>query len=424
MIRTEFAKKNYFSLRLSFMQSIIKNYSSIIFLLIGISVGSLIGVFLPGFVPYIKPLGDIFLNLLFVAVIPLLFFAISSAVANIEGDNRLGRILTTMVFVFVITIVIASVLTILGLWAFPVTAISDGRGLDETILTDPNDSWGNKIVRFVTVPEFVNLLSRQNILAFVIFSFLVGTSVRKSGEIAQPFLRFLIAGNEVMKNMLGLVMKLGPIGLGAYFAHQVHDLGPELFGFYAKPLAFYYIFGIIFFFILFSLYAFIAKGRKGVPLFWNNNITPSLTALSTCSSLATLPSNLLAAKRIGIPNSVANVVIPLGNTLYKNGSAISSILKIYVAFAILDWDFFEPSTLLMAVGITLLVSMVAGGIPNGGFIGEMLMISVYSIPNEAIPAIMIIGALVDPLATILNATGDTVASMLVTRFSGEKFSSD
>lgn len=403
------------------MQDIIKNYSSIILLLIGICIGSLVGLFLPEAVPFLKPLGDIFLNLLFVAVIPLLFFAISSAVANIEGNNRLGRILTTMSLVFIVTIIIASLLTIGGLWAFPVTAISDGTGAEETLLSDPNDSWGDKIVRFVTVGEFVNLLSRQNILAFVIFSFLVGISVRKSGQIAAPFLRFLIAGNEVMKNMLGLVMKLGPIGLGAYFAYQVHELGPELFGFYAKPLAFYYIFGTIFFFTLFSVYAFIARGGKGVPLFWKNNITPSLTALSTCSSLATLPANLLAAKKIGVPNSVANVVIPLGNTLYKNGSAISSILKIYVAFSILEWDFFEPGTLLMAVGITLLVSMVAGGIPNGGFIGEMLMISVYSIPNEAIPAIMIIGALVDPLATILNATGDTVASMLVTRFAGEKF---
>lgn len=402
------------------MQSIIKNYSSIILLLIGITIGSLLGLFLPNAVPYIKPLGDIFLNLLFVAVIPLLFFAISSSVANIEGNNRLGRILTTMSLVFIITIAIAAILTILGLWAFPVTAVSDGKGSEETLIQAVNDSWGDKIVRFVTVGEFVNLLSRQNILAFVIFSFLVGISVRKSGELATPFLRFLIAGNEVMKNMLDIVMKLGPIGLGAYFAHQVHELGPELFGFYAKPLSFYYIFGTVFFFVLFSVYAFIAGGTKSVPLFWKNNITPSLTALSTCSSLATLPSNLLAAKQIGVPSSVANVVIPLGNTLYKNGSAISSILKIYVAFSILEWNFFEPTTLVMAVAITLLVSMVAGGIPNGGFIGEMLMISVYSIPNEAIPAIMIIGALVDPLATVLNATGDTVASMLVTRFSGER----
>jgi Na+/H+-dicarboxylate symporter len=137
--------------------------------------------------------------------------------------------------------------------------------------------------------------------------------------------------------------------------------------------------------------------------------------------LATLPANLIAANKIGIPKEISSIVIPIGNTLYKNGSSISSILKIYVAFSILGWDFFEPTTLLTAVGITVLVSMVAGGIPNGGFIGEMLMISIYGIPNEAVPSILIIGALVDPLATVLNATGDTVAAMLVTKFSGEKF---
>ena len=403
------------------MKTIIQNYSSILLLLVGIIIGSLIGLFLPNMVIYIKPIGDIFLNLLFVAVIPLLFFAITSAIANIEGHSKLGKTLGTMTAVFIITIALAAIFTIIALWVFPVPAVKESNAISEALSVNSEDTWGDKIVRFLSVGEFVNLLSRQNILAFVIFSFLIGLSVRKSGESAKPFLNFLLAGNEVMKNLLTLIMHLGPIGLGAYFAYQVQSLGPELFGFYAKPLAFYYIFGTIFFFVVFTLYAFIAQGNKGIKNFWTFNITPSLTALSTCSSLATLPANLLAAKKIGVPNYIANVVIPLGNTLYKNGSSISSILKIYVAFAILDWNFFEPVTLISAVGITLLVSMVAGGIPNGGFIGEMLMISVYGIPNEAVPAIMIIGALVDPLATVLNATGDTVAAMLVAKFSGEKF---
>ena len=404
------------------MKAILNNYSSIILLLIGISIGSLIGLYLPQWVPYIKPFGDIFLNLLFVSVVPLLFFAIASSIANIESGNKLGRILSIMSLVFVVTIALAAALTIFGLWAFPVTATKDVQALTESLSANADETWGDRIVRFVSVGEFVNLLSRQNILAFVIFSFLVGISVRRSGDLGKPFLTFLNAGNEVMKNLLGILMKLGPIGLGAYFAYQVQSLGAELFGFYAKPLAFYYVFGILFFFIVFSLYAFIGQGKTGVRNYWKFNITPSLTAVSTCSSLATLPANLLAAKKIGIPDSVASIVIPLGNTLYKNGSSISSILKIYVAFSILDWNFFEPTTLITAIGITVLVSMVAGGIPNGGFIGEMLMISIYGIPNEAVPAIMIIGALVDPLATVLNATGDTVAAMLVTRFSKEKFS--
>ncbi|MFZ4863568.1 dicarboxylate/amino acid:cation symporter [Sphingobacterium sp. Mn56C] len=402
------------------MSSILKNYSGIILLLLGIGLGSLVGVYIPQAVAWLKPIGDIFLNLLFVAVIPLLFFAITAAIARIEDQGKLGKILFVMSVVFVITISLTALLTIIALAIYPVTAVAGGDGLTAELKNINDESWGDRIVRFVSVGEFVNLLSRQNILAFVIFSFLMGIAIRKSGDSAKPFLNFIIAGNEVMKNMLAILMKLAPLGLGAYFAYQIHTLGPEIMGFYVKPLAFYYIFGFIFFVLMFSFYAFIARGRKGPATYWRYNITPALTAVSTCSSLATLPSNLIAAKKMGIPDTVAHVVIPLGNTLNKHGSSISSILKIYVAFAILNWNFFEPTTLITAVGITLLVSIVAGGIPNGGFIGEMLMISVYSIPNEAIPAVLIIGALVDPLATVLNATGDTMAALLVQRFSGEK----
>ena len=398
------------------MKQIIKNYSSIILLLIGILTGSLIGLFFPDVVDYIKPIGDIFLNLLFVSVIPLLFFAITSSLAGIKESRSLASIATTMVVVFIVTITIAAVATIGGLWLFPVTSEVDGAAGQNMLSQTDDTSWGDRIVSFLSVGEFTNLLSRQNILAFVIFSFLLGMAVRRSGESAKKFVDFLHAGNHVMQNMLILVMKMGPIGLGAYFAYQVKTLGPELFGFYAKPLGFYYIFGAIFFLVFFSLYAFIARGKSGLKTYWRYNIAPSLTAVSTCSSLATMPVNIIAAKKMGIHDAIASVVIPLGNTLYKNGSAISSILKIYVAFAILGWNFFELETLIIAVGITLLVSMVAGGIPNGGFIGEMLMISIYGIPNEAVPAVLIIGALVDPLATILNATGDTVAAMLVQRF--------
>ncbi|MGV6944936.1 dicarboxylate/amino acid:cation symporter [Sphingobacterium kyonggiense] len=406
------------------MNSILKNYGSIILLLLGITIGSLIGRFTPQYVDILKPVGDIFLNLLFVSVIPLLFFAISSSIANIEDSNKLGRTIIIMTIVFISTIIIAAVLTIAGLWAFPVTAIRDASAALEPLTGNANETWGDRIVRFLSVDEFGNLLSRKSILAFVIFALLVGVATRKSGEAGKHFTAFLNAGNKVMENLLTLIMKVGPIGLGAYFAYQVKTLGPELFGFYAKPLGFYYAFGMVFFIVIFSVYAFLARGGKGVGSYWKHNISPSLTALSTCSSLATLPANLLASNKMGIPKEISSIVVPLGNTLYKNGSAISSILKIYVAFSILGWNFFEPSTLITAVGITLLVSMVAGGIPNGGFIGEMLMISIYGIPNEAVPSILIIGALVDPLATVLNATGDTVAAMLVTRFSGEKFHAD
>ena len=414
----------FLNLRLSLkkyqlMNEVLRNYSGIILLLTGIMVGSLIGIFFPQIVNYLKPLGDIFLNLLFVSVVPLVYFAVANSIASVEQGGKFGKIIFAMIVTFLLFILIAALFTIAVVYFFPTEALpSSGNNLLENSV---EETWGNRIVGFFTVGEFSQLFSRQNMLALLIFAFLTGTAARKAGEVGAVFRNFLASGYEVMKELLLLVMKAAPIGLGAYFAFQVATIGPQLFGFYAKPLGLYYVSGVVYFLVFFTLYAFVAKGKIGVRQFWTNNIYPSLTAISTCSSFATMPANLQAAAKIGVPDAIANIVIPIGSTLHKNGSSMSSIIKIYVAFLIIGKDFFDPMNLLLALGITVFVSIVAGGIPNGGYIGEMLMISVYQLPVEAIPAVMIIGTLVDPLATVLNSTGDTVAAMFVTKLSGEKF---
>ncbi|MEG2509428.1 MAG: dicarboxylate/amino acid:cation symporter, partial [Chryseobacterium sp.] len=393
------------------IQELLKNYSGILLLLFGITVGSIIGIVAPNIVDYLKPLGDIFLNLLFVSVVPLVFFAVANSVSSLEQQSKFGKIMLIMCFTFLFFIITAALFTILVVYFFPVSGVSASKEVVEDAVN--NDSWGNRIVSFFTVGEFTQLFSRQNMLALLIFSFMTGFSARKAGEQGKAFRVFIASGYEVMKELLLMIMKVAPIGLGAYFAYQVATLGPQLFGFYAKPLGLYYIAGVVYFLLFFSLYAFIAKGKNGVKSFWQNAIYPTLTALSTCSSFATMPANLQAAAKIGVPSQVANLVIPIGTTLHKNGSSMSSIIKIYVAFLIIGRDFFDPMNLLLALGITVFVSIVAGGIPNGGYIGEMLMISVYQLPQEAIPAVMIIGTLVDPLATVLNSVGQLVASMFV-----------
>lgn len=396
------------------MNNVLKNYSGILLLLFGITVGSIIGMVVPGLVEYLKPLGDIFLNLLFVSVVPLVFFAVSNSIASLEQQSKFGRIMLVMALTFLFFIITAAVFTIGAVYLFPVSGVAGSREIVEEAMN--NDSWGDRIVGFFTVGEFTQLFSRQNMLALLIFSFMTGFAARKAGEKGQVFRSFIASGYEVMKELLLIIMKAAPIGLGAYFAYQVATLGPQLFGFYARPLGLYYVAGVAYFFLFFSLYAFMANGKTGIKSFWTNAPFPTLTALSTCSSFATMPANLQAASNIGIPSQISNIVIPIGTTLHKNGSSMSSIIKIYVAFLIIGKDFFDPMNLLLALGITIFVSIVAGGIPNGGYIGEMLMISVYQLPQEAVPAVMIIGTLVDPLATVLNAVGQLVASMFVSRF--------
>lgn len=399
-----------------------KNYSSILLLILGILIGSLVGLFATDLIYYLKPIGDIFLNLLFTVVIPLIFFAIASAVANIDQGKHLGKIISTMALVFLGTVLIAAIYMIGVMAFFP---LEQGIYLSDEVIDVPQgeSNWGENIVQFLTVSEFNQLLSREHMLAFIIFSFLVGIAALRSKEKGSAFRAFLDSGNEVMKVALILIMKAAPVGLGAYFAYQVGTVGPQLFGIYAKPMGLYYIFGSIYFILGFTFYAFAFYGTIGVKAFWKNTILPAATAISTCSSIAVIPVNLVAAKTMGIQESISNVAVPLGATLHKDGSSLSSIVKITVAFAIIGRDFMDPMTIITALGITVIVSIVAGGIPNGGYIGEILMISVYDLPVEAIPAVMIIGTLVDPLATVLNSNGDTVASMMINRILGYKLKS-
>ena len=399
--------------------SLFKTYSSIIWLLCGIIAGSILGLVFGKGVEIIKPLGDIFLNLLFTAIIPLIFFTIASSIASLEKSEKLGKLFVIVIGVFLSTVLISAILMIIGVLLFPIHQ-------DIIISKIPleniqSGNAGSQITQLLTAGDFYELLSRKSMLALIIFSFLIGFASLRSGEKGAGFRDFLNSGNEVMKQLLHLIMKTAPIGLGAYFAYQVGIFGPQLFGAYAKPLGLYYAVCAFYFVVFFSLYAFMAGGKKGLKVFWGNNITPSLTALGTCSSIATIPANLEAAEKMNIPAHIRNIAIPLGAPLHKDGSSMSSIIKIAVIFAMFGKDFTDPQTLLLALGITVIVSVVEGGIPNGGYIGEILAITIYGFPMEqALPAAMIVGTLVDPMATLLNANGDVVSSMLITRIAEGK----
>jgi Na+/H+-dicarboxylate symporter len=401
------------------MSSWIKNYSGILWLIGGIIIGSIAGLVFGKSVEVLKPIGDIFLNLLFVAVIPLVFFCIASSISALHGEQKLVRILGITAGVFLGTVIIAALLTIVALWIFP---LHQQAGVANTLLSkDTSKSLsGDQITQLFTTGEFYQLLSRKNMLAMIIFALLTGFGTLQAGEKGQGFARFLDSGMEVFKQVFILIMKLGPIGLGAYFAYQVAVFGPTLFGTYAHIMTIGYGVSLFYYAVFFSIYAFIAGGIKGIKKYWRNNIIPSATAVGTCSSIATIPANLEAAKKMGVSDIVTGITIPLGATLHKDGSSVSSILKMAVVFAMFGKSFNSAEVIALALGMTVLVSIVEGGIPNGGYIGELLFISVYGFPPEALPPAIIVGTLIDPVATLLNATGDTVAAMMIDRFANEK----
>lgn len=395
------------------VKNFIKQWRFTLILVASVAAGSLLGYFIGTDAEYLKPLGDLLLNLLFTAVVPLVFFSLSSAVAGSSNLKRLGRITGLMLIVFVITGIISALLMI-----FAVKVFDPAKGLTLELAQPPQTETSDlaeRIVNTISVEDFPGLLTRRNILALIVFSVLTGLASHAAGEKGVAFRGFLVSGAAVMTQLIRLIMLYAPIGLGAYFAYLVGVFGPELIGTYARVVGLYYPLAIGYFVIGFSFYAYIASGRFGITRYWANIFPPALTAWGTGSSLAALPGNMEAAKRIGVPEDVREIVLPLGATIHMDGSCLAAILKIAVLFALFDRPFSGLDTFASAIGVALLCGVVMSGIPGGGFLGEMLIVTLYGFGPEALPVIAMLGTLVDPPATMINASGDTVAAMMVAR---------
>ncbi len=396
----------------------LRSYGFSILLVASILLGALLGILYQKDAVRLKPLGDIFLNLLFTVIVPLVFFSIASTVASMTHLRRLGKILLVMILIFVITGLIASVVMMVAVMIFPPASgvnlsLAAGEGLQQFRAAD-------QIVRAFSVTDFPDVLSKNHMLALIIFSMLVGLAASAAGEKGKDFTRFLASANAVMMKLISFIMYYAPIGLCAYFAYLVGVFGPELLGSYARAMAVYYPTALLYFFIAFTFYAYLAGRGRGINKFWSNIIPPSVLSLATGSSMATIPASLLAAEKIGVPKDIREVVIPIGATMHMEGSCLAAVLKIAFLFGIFQMPFAGIDTILTALGIALLTGVVVSGIPGGGTIGELLILSLYGFPPEAFPLVTMIGTLVDAPATMVNAVGDNVSSMMAARVLGGK----
>lgn len=391
-----------------------KHYRFPIILLSSIILGSIIGLVLGERALVLKPLGDIFLNIMFTIVVPLVFVTISSAVSSMVDLKRLGKIIGYMLLIFIITGLIASIIMIFAVNIFP-----PAKGVSITMETPSSIEALNtrdQIVKAITVRDFPELISRQNMLPLIIFSVFFGLCISLIGERAGIVSDFLNALSEVFSKMVSLVMYYAPIGLGAYFAALIGEYGPELLGSYARAMVLYYPICILYFFIAFYFYAYYAGGKEAVKIYFKNIFPVAVTSLATQSSIATIPVTLESTKRMGVPKDVRDIVIPIGATAHMDGSVLSAILKISFLFGLFDIPFVGMGTYLTAIAISVMSGVAMSGVPGGGLIGEMLIVNLYGFPPEAFPIIATIGYLVEPPATMLNVTGDSVVTMIVTKW--------
>lgn len=390
---------------------VLRAYRFSLLLIASIAAGAAVGYHAPAVAGTIKPLGDLFLNLIFMVIVPLVFLSIASSIAT-AGKTTVSKISWVMLAVFLVTSLVAALGALLF---FLIVQPAPGSGLalpSAAALQTPSTL--AQLVKTVSVPSFAEMLSHRAMLPLMLFAAAVGVATRQLGEKGEPLAKVLQSGADVAIKLVDYVMLIAPVGLFAYFAATVSETGAQLAGAYMQLFTAYYLFAGVYFVVAFSAYAWLAGGRGGMRAFWSHMLAPSLTALGTCSSMATLPANLEAAPRMGVSREVCNLVIPVGAVMHKDGSVIGAVAKCLFAISLFRLDL-TPSVLVSIIAVSILAAVVVGAIPTGGMTAEMVILSVFGFGLEALPLLAVISVIIDPLATLLNATGDNAAAMLVNR---------
>ena len=407
------------------MKNFLKNYGFIVTMLTGIVAGCVVGAIFPAvkdadgnFIEQgarvLEPLGTVFINLMFCIVVPMVFCSICSAIANMDSMKKAGKIMGVTVLTFCVTAGIAAVIMYIVCRIFPLV-----QGQYQVVEGEVGETLGlaDMVINFFTKPDFVELLSRKAILPLIVFAILCGFGIQMSGGKETMTAKLLADITGCILNVVKIISYYAPIGFFGFFASLVATYGPELVGDYSRTLIIYYGLCFAYMFVFFPIYAWFGGGKQGPKVMFKNLFKPAAVSFGTCSSVATIPTNLEAAEETGISKDISNIVLPLGATMHMDGSAMSAIVKVAFLFGIFGKDFGTGEAIL-AIIVAIFSSVAMSGIPGGGGTGELVLCTIFFPEQMAIayPMALALGNLIDPPATMVNAAGDYVVSYIVARF--------
>lgn len=405
------------------MKKIWSNYKQTIILLGALIIGAIIGLVYGEKAAILSPFGDLFMNLLFVVIPPLIFLTITTSIAKIKQAKRLSKVIITIFGVFIATTLVALAVSLATTFSLELVNPDDSQAILET-LEETKETTSEEVelnilertVQAISVEDFPLILSKDNIIPLVIISLLVGIALSKLNKEAEPLLNILESANKVVLKLIDIIFLYAPIGLGCYFASLIGTFGASIATGYLKTFIIYAVVAILFYFIMYTLYAFIAGGKKGIKAFWSNVLPATATSISTCSSAASIPANLKCAKNIGVSDDIAETTIPLGTSFHKDGSVIGSVFKIMFLVYLFGTNVSSVESIFQIIVTALIANLLITAVPvGGGTISEMMILSMMGFPTAALPILTMIATIIDAPATMLNVVGDASSSMLVSR---------
>ena len=284
-------------------KSFFKSYGFIIFMLLGIIGGCVVGALNPvvkdasGEViskgaTVLEPLGTVFINLMFCVVVPMVFCSISSAIANMSSAKRAGKVMGVTVATFFVTAAIAAVIMYIVVRVIPITS-----GTYEVTEGEVGATLGvaDMIINFFTKPDFVELWSRKAILPLIVAAVFFGFGIQMAGGKETLTAKILDDLTNCIMKVIKIITYYAPVGFFGFFAYLVATYGPDLIGDYSRTLIIYYVLCFVYMFVFFPIYARFGGGKGGAKVMWKHLFRPAAVSFGTCSSVATIPTNMEVA---------------------------------------------------------------------------------------------------------------------------------
>ena len=381
-------------------------------MILGIVLGIVVGFAWEG-ATALEPLGTLFTNMMFCVVVPMVFCSIASAIANMSSGRKAGKIMGVTVLSFLVTTTIAAILMYVIVRIVP---IYTGEAIEE-VAEVQNIDVATLVVNFFTKPDFTELWSRKAILPLIIAGIIFGFGVQMAGGRETMTAKLLEDITNVLMKVIKIITYYAPIGFFGFFASLVATHGADFVGSYARAIILYYVAAFAYMFIFFPLYARFGGGKGAEKLMFSKLFRPAATAFGTCSSVATIPTNMEVSEETGISKDVSEMVLPMGATMNMDGSGMGAIIKVAFLFGMFGMDF-GTGRAILAIVVAALSSVAMSGIPGGGGTGELVLCTLFFPEHMAVafPIALAIGDLVDPPATMVNAAGDYTVSFIVSRF--------
>ena len=403
------------------IKTFIKVYSKTLILIGAVILGGVVGAIWGEGASVLKPFGTLFLNMIQAVVVSLVFLTVTTSIGSIKTSGKVGKLIATIVIV----VIVMSVLTVTFAYIATRVQLIDPaysqkliEGYEGTVESAPeNISFLESIVNMLSTNDFSNLLSKNNMLALLVMAVLTGIAIQTTMPKSQKLVEVLESASEVVERLIQLIMYYAPIGLGCYFADFVGEFGVGIADGYLKAIVVYTIAVLIIYFVFYSIIVFAASGLRGLKLYWRKIIVPSVTAVSTMSSIASIPSSINAAIDMGVPKEVADTTIPLGISFHKEGSLVINVFTLAFAAALFGKDVPLSMMLYVSIFTTLLIA----GIPSGaGEASLILRLTLIGCPAAAFPILIVLTQITDVLQTLLNVTGNNVAAVVVNRIMNGK----